>query len=120
MLCKIFIASALISALSAQTKLLEFEVATVRPVDPRTPNQGDPGMHVNKNVLRMTASPMRVIIAAAYEIKPYQVIGPDWVASDRFEINATLAEGATLQQVPEMLRALLQERFGLKAEKVQR
>jgi len=57
--------------------------------------------------------PLRKLIVAAYRIKPYQLSGPDWMQSDRFDIVAKLAEGASAEQVPEMLQALLVERFKL-------
>jgi len=43
----------------------------------------------------------------AYRIKDYQVSGPDWLAGARFDIVAKLPEGATRDQAPEMLQALL-------------
>jgi uncharacterized protein (TIGR03435 family) len=55
------------------------------------------------------------LIPIAYKVKPYQISGPEWMRSQRFDILAKLPEGATKEQVPEMLKALLQERFHLKA-----
>jgi hypothetical protein len=40
--------------------------------------------------------------------------GPDWIASDRFDIAATAPEGTPPHQVRLMLRALLAERFRLR------
>jgi uncharacterized protein (TIGR03435 family) len=41
------------------------------------------------------------------------VQGPDWMAQQRFEIQAKIPDGASQDQVPEMLQALLAERFKL-------
>ena len=57
------------------------------------------------------------LIATAYRVKPLQVVGPDWLRSQLFEIHATIPEGATKDQVPEMLQALLSDRFKLSAHR---
>lgn len=49
----------------------------------------------------------------AFAIRPDQLIGPDWMRTDRFDIQAAMPPNSTSQQVPEMLRVLLEERFGL-------
>lgn len=41
------------------------------------------------------------------------VAGPDWTAQTRVVIQALMPEGATKDQLPEMLKALLAERFHL-------
>jgi uncharacterized protein (TIGR03435 family) len=62
------------------------------------------GMHIGSLTLRE-------IIAAAYRVKTYQVRGPDWTETERFDVNATLPPDAKADQIPEMLQALLTERF---------
>jgi uncharacterized protein (TIGR03435 family) len=49
----------------------------------------------------------------AYRVKLYQISGPDWIGSDRFDISATLPPGAA-NQVPEMMQRLLEDRFQIK------
>jgi uncharacterized protein (TIGR03435 family) len=44
-------------------------------------------------------------------VKDYQVVGPEWVASDRWDITAKLPAGSNSDQVPEMLQNLLTDRF---------
>jgi uncharacterized protein (TIGR03435 family) len=61
---------------------------------------------------------MMQLICKAYDVKSYQVSGPSWMkgaglAGQRFDIVANLPEGATKEQVPQMLQALLAERFKL-------
>ena len=57
------------------------------------------------------------LIAYAYKLRSYEVSGPEWLVTDRFDIAARLPEGATKDDVPEMLRALLVERFKLTAHR---
>jgi uncharacterized protein (TIGR03435 family) len=61
---------------------------------------------------------MMQLICRAYDVKSYQVSGPSWMqgaglAGLRFDIVANLPEGATKEQVPQMLQNLLAERFKL-------
>lgn len=57
---------------------------------------------------------LRGVIAAAYGIESYQLMGgPPWADSDRFDIVATAGTNAPLEETNLMLRALLAERFKL-------
>lgn len=49
----------------------------------------------------------------AYQVKQFQISGPDWLGARRWDIAAKLPDGATRDQVPEMVRTLLAERFGM-------
>ncbi len=60
------------------------------------------------------------MIAAAYKVKPHQVSGPGWMAADRWDILAKMPEGATKDDLPQMLQALLAERFKLTIRKESR
>lgn len=42
------------------------------------------------------------------------ISGPDWTATERYNITATLPAGSSKAQVPEMLQALLADRFEVK------
>jgi Protein of unknown function (DUF3738) len=53
------------------------------------------------------------LVITAYEVRSQRVSGPDWMASQKFDILATMPEGATEKQVPEMLLSLLVETGGL-------
>jgi uncharacterized protein (TIGR03435 family) len=39
--------------------------------------------------------------------------GPSWIGADRFDITATMPEGAAMRDLPVMLQALLADRFRL-------
>jgi uncharacterized protein (TIGR03435 family) len=98
----------------------EFEVASIKAAPPLptlmaqiASGQVRPGMNVNGTRLDCFMS-LEILIATAYRVRTYQIIGPDWLSSQRFEIHATIPEGTRKDQVPEMLRALLKDRFWLK------
>jgi uncharacterized protein (TIGR03435 family) len=70
---------------------------------------------------RMTITNMTVreMVRQAYQVQPFQVIGgPDWIESQRFDVNAVLPKSATPPPLATrwlMLRSLLAERFNLGA-----
>ena len=91
-----------------------FEVASVKPAAPpanptrlRVEMGGDPGMIDYKNVA------LRTVIARAYRMKEYQISGPDWLETARFDILAKVPPNAPKGQIPLMLQNLLAERFKL-------
>src|ERR1035437_8641248 len=55
------------------------------------------------------------MIQLAYRLPPDQVSGPGWLQDDRWDIVAKLPSGATRKQVPEMVQAMLADRFRLKS-----
>ncbi len=106
----------------AQTKPA-FEVATIKPAAPLDqvkliaaiqaggkmpfgPNVGD-----GRAEYRYLA--LRDLIAIAWEVKPYQISGPDWMTSTRFDIVAKMPEGSAKGDASKMLQSLLEERFKL-------
>jgi uncharacterized protein (TIGR03435 family) len=56
---------------------------------------------------------LQKLIVTAYRIKPYQLSGPDWMSATRFDIAAKISAGVGADRLPEMLQALLAERFKL-------
>jgi uncharacterized protein (TIGR03435 family) len=94
-----------------------FEVATVKPSPPKPEAQVKVGVHIDGAQLRIVGLTLRDYAARAYRVKVAQVSGPDWTANDRFDIAATLPAGSTPAQLPEMLQALLADRFGMKVHK---
>jgi uncharacterized protein (TIGR03435 family) len=75
------------------------------------------GPHVEGDRAEYIYVPLRQLIAIAYNMKPYQVSGPAWLATDRFDIVAKLPDGASKDDAPAMLQTLLQERFKLAAHR---
>jgi uncharacterized protein (TIGR03435 family) len=57
------------------------------------------------------------IISKAYDVKYYQISGPSWFDSERFNIIATVPAGTTVEHFRQMLQNLLADRFNLKLHK---
>jgi uncharacterized protein (TIGR03435 family) len=111
-------AGLVLAAGAAVGQTATFEVASVKPAAPLDRSQILSGqMHVGMKIdaARVDIGFMSLaeLIRVAYRVKPYQISGPDWMASERFDVLAKLPEGASREQVPEMLQALLAERFKL-------
>jgi uncharacterized protein (TIGR03435 family) len=114
---KLLLAALASSAIWAQSPAakLEFEVASVRPAPPISPQQVvNLGLHLDGSQARIAAFTFKDYVAMAYRVKVYQISGPDWISSDRFDLNAKLPAGSTADQIPEMLQAFLADRFQLK------
>jgi uncharacterized protein (TIGR03435 family) len=75
------------------------------------------GAHVDGSRAEYDYMSLKDLVANAYKVKPYQVTGPAWLSSERFDIVAKIPEGATKDDAPAMLQALLEERFKLVAHK---
>src|SRR5436190_15284240 len=117
----------LAGVVSAQTPApkAQFEVATVEPAPPLNPQAMAAGkMHVGMNIegsrVDMGFMSLADLTQYAYKVKQHQVVMPDWAKNQRFDILAKMPEGATKEQVPEMVQALLTERFGLTFHKESR
>jgi uncharacterized protein (TIGR03435 family) len=91
----------------------EFEVASVKKSATAMPGDVNIGVHIDGAMVRCSALPMKSYIRMAYRVNDYQVLGPDWLATENFDINAKLSEGATRAQLPEMIQSLLADRFKL-------
>lgn len=95
-----------------------FEVATIKLAPQLTPElivagKMRVGMRTDAGRVEFGFMSLKDLIQQAYDVKPFQVSGPDWMTAQRFDVVAKLPEGATKEQVPHMLQALLAERFGL-------
>ncbi len=87
-----------------------FEVASIKP------NAGGGrmgGMNVPGRV-DMTGMPVRRLITQAYEIHDSQILGaPDWLATQGYDISATLTGTPTPDIRRMMMKTLLRDRFKL-------
>ncbi len=94
----------------------QFEVASIKPFDPTVQGQAL-GLHFDGALLRGVGLSLRDYLATAYRFKAILISGPDWTLTDRYNISATLPEGGSRAQVPEMMQALLADRFHVKLHK---
>ncbi len=99
-----------------------FEVASIKPSPEITPamvasGKIHAGMRINAARVDIGQMSLLELIGRAFDVKPYQVDGPPWLKqlmkAPRFDIVAKMPAGATKEQVPKMLQALLAERFKL-------
>jgi len=113
------------SATLAQTPApatLAFDVASIKPAGPLDPMaiaQGKVhvGMKIDGAMCDIGSFSLRDLIRTAYKVKDFEISGMDSIgnamSAQRFDIRATLPEGATEKDVPQMLQSLLAERFKL-------
>jgi uncharacterized protein (TIGR03435 family) len=98
---------------------LRFEVASVRLTTTLDQSIADrsPKASVTYSGARATIDgfALKAIIATAYRTETYLVTAQDWTAQARVVIKALMPEGTTKDQLPEMLKTLLAERFHLVA-----
>jgi uncharacterized protein (TIGR03435 family) len=114
------------SATRSAASSLAFDVASVRPSEQLDPGKMMAAMqagkmprfgaHIDGLRAEYTQMPLKDLVANAYEVKPYQVSGPDFLNGQRFDIAAKMPEGSTKEDAPKMLRALLADRFKLEAQ----
>jgi bla regulator protein BlaR1 len=102
-----------IRAQPAASAKLKFEAASVKPTQEQRINISPlPGGRLK------ATSPVLLLIVNAYNLAPFQISGgPDWIKSDRYDIEAKADGDATRAQVLAMLQSLLEERFRLKSHR---
>ena len=110
---KILFALLLPALVSAQAQPA-FEVASIRPSAPQG-NDVTVGVRITGSQIRISNWPLREYVAMAYRIRPQQISGPESLTQQSFDIAATIPDGVAVSKVPEMLQALLANRFQLKA-----
>jgi uncharacterized protein (TIGR03435 family) len=101
---------------------LEFEVASIKLAPQLTPALMQSGkMHIGMNIdgarVDIGGMPIASLLPQVFHVKQYQIAGAgtgtDFMNTERWDILAKLPEGATEDQVPDMLLALLVDRFKL-------
>lgn len=107
--CLVLLATALYAAPA-------FEVATIRP------HEGEirqVTVQVQSTFVIVIAMTVREMIAFAYELPEYQILGGDtWIKQIRWDIQASAgAFEPTRSQAREMLQGLLADRFGLRVHR---
>lgn len=105
--------------LAQEAAPLSFDVASVKPTaNPGTdgrimrrmkggPGTPDPGAFTFDNVT------LKLLVEMAYNLKEFQVEGPDWIDDLGFDLVAKMPPGTTKDQAAKMMQTLLAERFKL-------
>ncbi len=105
----------------SQTSALRFEVASIRPTDPKN-HQGSYWRTTPAGDIYVHSVPLLALIVSAYGLQDFQVLGyPNWVRSDSFDVEAKSGEepaakadqGGFNARVQTRLRTLLAERCQL-------
>jgi uncharacterized protein (TIGR03435 family) len=118
-IAKTLILAGLLTAvgLSAQAPA-EFEAASIKAAAPMDPGhmmigmRGGPGTPSPGQITFNNVS-LAQVMQRAYDVKDYQISGPDWMSSARFDISARVPAGTTKAQFKVMLQNLLADRFKL-------
>jgi len=95
-----------------------FEVSSIKTAEPITREMVRDGrlhigMKVDKARVEFDSFSVQELIRFAYNLKPYQVSGPDWITHLRYDIVAKLPDGATMDEIRPMVQTLLADRFKL-------
>lgn len=101
----------------AQNPQPQFEVATLKPSRPPTRHvgcSGGPGTP-DPSLLQCDQMSLLNLVLFANDRNGYQVVAPDWLRTQVFDLSAKIPPAATREQLPEMMRNLLLERFHLQA-----
>lgn len=107
-------------------KSLTFDAASVKPADMPKPDgrgrifmagpSGGPGTK-DPGRIHYPFMSLKQLLETAYDVKNYQIVGPAWLDSERFEISATMPPETTKEQFRVMLQNLLAERFKMVVHK---
>jgi len=117
---------AAVAAVMAQDQP-KFEVASVKPAVQLGAGGGGGGrgdggsgcrqaLRMDRGRVNIECATIATLIGYAYRISPDRVTGPNWMVSPgspSFDIVAKLPQGASESQIPEMVQALLADRFQL-------
>lgn len=90
-----------------------FETASVKVAKPSDLADDGEDIHTSPGTLTMRHVSLKSCIQWAYGMSGFQVSGPSWLGSDRFDITAKVASPAKDDQLRLMLQSLLAERFKL-------
>jgi uncharacterized protein (TIGR03435 family) len=69
------------------------------------PGTSDPGTFTYSNVT------LKLLATVAYNLKDFQVEGPEWIDSVGYDLVAKMPPGTTKEQAAQMMQTLLAERF---------
>jgi uncharacterized protein (TIGR03435 family) len=98
----------------------EFEVASIRPASEQPAGTGGAGLHIDGAQVRIVNLSLKDYISIAYRLRINQIIGPDWLASQRFDVAAKVPDGGVQADVLPMLQSLLEDRFQMKSHREMR
>ncbi|HWE51975.1 MAG TPA: TIGR03435 family protein [Bryobacteraceae bacterium] len=93
----------------------EFDVATIKPAAPSNDGRSHTRFSTDTgtgNLFYLNVN-LKESIGKAYKVQTYQISGPDWLETARFDIVAKFPPGTSSGQILLMLQDLLADRFKL-------
>lgn len=113
----------LLVAFAGAASAQEFAVASVKvsaaPV-PGIEARGGARTEVSPGALRLHNHNLHGLLMWAYSVKEYQVAGPDWINSEKYDIEGKPGSPASRQEMAAMLQRLLAARFQLSIRREKR
>jgi uncharacterized protein (TIGR03435 family) len=111
------VAIVFVTSLGQAAQDLNFEVASVRPAGPAPggyigPPRGGPGTS-DPGQIAWSSAALTDLLMTAYSKQIFQITGPAWLSTQRYDIVAKVPLGATPEQVRVMWQNLLKDRFGV-------
>ncbi|HKE26734.1 MAG TPA: TIGR03435 family protein [Bryobacteraceae bacterium] len=98
----------------------EFEVASVKSAASIVAGPDvNIGIRIDGAQFSCSSYSLRDYMRYAYDVKPYQIEGPEWITQERYAVSAKIPEGEG-KQVRGMLQSLLEDRFKLKTHRIQK
>lgn len=96
-----------------------FEVASVKLSADQQRQQGATGLPPviapgKQSIITFTQVTLAGVLARAYGVRPYEIVGPSWLNEKFYDIVAKVPDGAPPEQIPEMLQNLLALRFHMR------
>lgn len=95
-----------------------FDVATIKAN--RTGSGSSNGPYLSNARLVAQNASLKHILEVAYGLSALEIVGPDWLDTERFDLAGKMPEGAAGSDFMPMLQTLLKERFRLRAHSQER
>ena len=113
----LYLSSVVLFGAQPPSSLPIFEVASLKP----NPGPIGPMYPIERGrTVRYSARPLRQIMSAAYDVRPYQIFGSSWIDLDHYDVTATPPPDATTDDIRLMLQSLLIDRFRMKLHREKR
>jgi uncharacterized protein (TIGR03435 family) len=112
---RIWVLAASIAGLAQAAQAPAFEVASIRRGQRGEGLRMSPGeiAVVTPDGVTLRGVNLKAAIRWAYHVFEYQVTGPDWIGTERYDIAAKAAGAVSAEQLRLMMQRLLAERFKL-------
>ena len=87
-----------------------FDVASVKPA---AGTRGESRTTIDPGRIHYPAIALKGLLINAYDVRDFQIVGPGWLSTETFQVDATMPPDTTKAQLREMFQNLLAERFKL-------